>query len=72
MAIERVESNSVKVVLKLSRGDTTKSITFNHVNTALEEQDFEEFGRALVTLSTAQFKGLSRVVTQTATESDVA
>lgn len=72
MAVERVESNSVKVVLKLGSGTTTKSITFNHVNPALEERDFEEFGRALVGLSTAQFKGLSRVVTETATESEVA
>ena len=72
MAIERVETSSVKVVLKIGDGRTTKSTTFNHVNTELEERDFEEFGRALANLSTAQFKGMSRVVTKTAAESEAA
>ncbi len=71
-ATERVETQAIKMVLKVDNGKTTKTMTYQHGNGAMELADFEALGHALTALTTGTYKSVSRVDTLSVTDKVIA
>ena len=69
---ERVETQAIKMVLKVDSGKTTKTMTYQHGNEAMELADFEALGHALATLTSGTYKSVSRVDTLSVTDKAIA
>lgn len=69
---ERVETQTVKMVLKVDSGKATKTMTYQHGNSAMELVDFEALGHALAALTTGTYKSVARVDTVAVTDKVIA